>query len=84
MSPDSEKMVKKFGNWFMVVVNFYDFLHAKANPDLCIAHMKELDMKEIMDGFANGQDVFEKHRRSIERKWGSFREAWNDFVKENT
>jgi len=75
------KLCEKFGGWARVQVAFYDYLFVQAQ-EMCMSCWREIAMKDIMGGFKDGENFYEKSIKAIEGKWKSFSDAWNDFVKD--
>lgn len=75
------ELVAKYGSWIRVQVAFYDFLFTEALK-LCPAHFKELAMEEVMAGFAEGEDFYERSVAKIEFAFATPEEAWQLFLQQ--
>ena len=81
MSFDDESLVKKYGSWIKVQVAFYDFIFQEASK-MCADCFKNKMLKEISQGFADGEDVYEKSIKAIEELYPTFEDAWKSFCEE--
>ncbi len=73
-----KELVVKHGTWVKVQVAFYDFIFHEASK-MCPEHFNNAEMQDIVDGFAEGEDLYEASVREIEGKFKTPHEAWEAF-----
>ncbi len=80
---EDKRLIKKFGSWTRVQVAFYDFIF-QHSLNLCPRHFREKAVEESKTGgFADGEDLYERSVKVIEKTFPSFESAWKAFIEEN-
>jgi len=69
-----KRLIDRYGSWVRVQVAFYDFIFEEA-LEQCAKCIND----GIVDGFADGKNVYEDAVKAIELKFNSFGEAWKAF-----
>lgn len=84
MNFDDPRLVAKFGSWARVQVAFYDFIF-QAALELCPEHFRLEAIKDAVttDGFADGNDYYERAVTTIGQKFKSSDDAWHAFVADS-
>lgn len=75
-----EHLIAKYGSWIRVQVAFYDFIFQTA-LDLCPKHFKDISLQQSLDGFADGEEFYERSIKAIEGAFSSPEEAWQAFLQ---
>lgn len=81
MSFNNEGLINKYGSWARVQVAFYDFIFQEGSK-MCAECFKNKALEEISQGFAKGEDIYEKSIKAIEELYPTFEDAWKSFCKE--
>jgi len=81
-----DELVKKYGSWVRVQVEFYDFLF-ETGSQLCAEHFREetVAAEILLDGaWADGNPIYEKIISAIEERFKSPQDAWERFIAEQS
>jgi hypothetical protein len=81
---DDKKLVDKFGSWVRVQVEFYDFLFESATQlsvEKLSEEFKDQYANAVTEGFADGEDLYEKSVEAIEAVYKTPEESWQKFVE---
>lgn len=74
MLMNDKQLVAHFGSWVRVQVAFYDYIF-QAALELCPQHA----MEKMAQNFRDGTNSYEDAVKAIEKKFGTFKEAWAAF-----
>lgn len=82
MNFNDPRLIKKYGNWVRVQVAFYDFIFETAT-ELSAGRWKEQVLAEMVFHFQDGDEVYERSVRMIEKTFHTPELAWQAFLKDN-